>query len=76
MICRRIIQIIVAVPIVEADAPTFAHGEMDDKPSPVPKASKMSDKAAVTNAPPITADQDTQDEYASLLTASSARLGP
>jgi hypothetical protein len=61
--------------MVDAEAPTFDHGDTDDKPSPVPNASKMSDNAAATNAPPITADQDTQDAYASLLTASSARPG-
>jgi hypothetical protein len=62
-----------AVPIVDADAPTFDHGETEDKPSPAPNASRMSDSAAATNAPPITAAQDTPDEYASFLTDVSAR---
>jgi hypothetical protein len=51
-----------AVPIVEADAPVFVQGEMDDKPSPVPRESRIRDIAAVTNAPPITAGQDTPAE--------------
>jgi len=54
-----------ALPTVEADAPMFDHGEMADKPNPAPNASRISDKAAATNAPAITAAQDTPDEYAS-----------
>ena len=63
----KISQTMAAVPIVEADAPTFDHGETEDKPSPVPNASRISDNAAATNAPPITAAQDTPDECASFL---------
>jgi hypothetical protein len=57
---------------VEADAPTFDHGETEDKPSPVPNASRISHNAAATNAPAMTAAQDTPDEYASFLTKVSA----
>jgi len=46
----------------------FDQGETEERPSPVPSASKMSDKAAVTKPPPITAAHDTPDEFASLLT--------
>ena len=42
--------------------------ETEDRASPVPKASKISDRAAVTNPPAITAAQDTPDELASLMT--------
>ena len=62
-----------AVLIVDADAPTFDHGETEAKPSPAPNASRISDSAAATNAPPITAAQDTPDECASFLTDVSAR---
>jgi hypothetical protein len=61
-----------ALLMVEADAPTFDHGETEDKPIPVPNASRISDNAAATNAPAITAAQDTPDEYASLLSKVSA----
>src|SRR6185312_7465059 len=59
-------QMIDAVPIVEADAPTLDHGETDDKPSPAPSARSMRTRAAITNAPAITADQETPEECASL----------
>ncbi len=72
MICMRISQIIAALPIVEPDAPTFAQSETEEKPSPVPSASRISDNAAATNAPPITAAQDMPDEFASFLTEVSA----
>ena len=68
MTCIRINHRIAAVPIVESDAPMFDQGETQERPSPVPSASKMSDKAAVTNPPPITAAHETPDEFASLLT--------
>jgi len=56
---------ILAVPIVDADAPTFVHGETDESPSPAPNANMIRDIAAATNAPPITAAQDTPDADAS-----------
>jgi hypothetical protein len=55
-----------AVPIVEADAPTLDHSETEEKPRPAPNANRISDNAAATNAPPITAAQETPDECASL----------
>jgi hypothetical protein len=46
----------------------FDQGETEESPSPVPRASKISDNAAVTKPPPITAAHDTPDEFASLVT--------
>jgi hypothetical protein len=51
-----------AVVTVDADAPEFAHGDRDNNPNPAPNASRVSDSAAATNAPAITAAQDTPDE--------------
>lgn len=48
-----------ALPIVEADAAVFAHGETEDRPRPVPNARGINDRAAPVNAPPMTAAQDT-----------------
>jgi hypothetical protein len=61
-----------ALLIVEADAAIFDHGETEDKPIPVPRESRISDNAAATNAPAITAAQDTPDECASFLAKLSA----
>jgi hypothetical protein len=61
-------------PILEVDAPAFAHGETAEKPIPVPKARSASDKAAATNAPAITAPQDTPDVFRSLGTNVSANV--
>jgi hypothetical protein len=61
-----------AVPIVEEDMPAFDQNETEERPSPAPNASKISDNAAVTRAPPITAAQDTPDALASLWTEVSA----
>jgi hypothetical protein len=58
-----------ALPSAEVDTPPFDQNETEERPRPAPKASKISDNAAVTNPPPITAAQDTPDEFASLLTA-------
>jgi hypothetical protein len=55
------------LPIVEADAPVFAHGETEVRPRPVPNARRINDIAAPVNAPPMTAAQDTPEKYASLL---------
>ena len=55
-----------AMPKTDAAAPAPAHGEMEDKPTPVPSAKRMRDIAAATNAPAITAAQDIPDEDASL----------
>src|ERR1700680_4422271 len=74
MIWIMISQTMAALSMVGADAPTFDHGETEDKPSPVPNASRISDNGAATNAPPITAAQDTPDECASFLTEVSANL--
>src|ERR1700676_2769823 len=71
MICEKISQTMAVLPTAAADAPAFDHGETDDKPTPVPNASKISEVAAATAAPPITAAQDTPDEDASFLTIGS-----
>lgn len=65
MISSTISQAMDAFPMVDPDAPTFDHGDIAEKPRPVPSASNMRDREAVTKAPPITADQETPDEYAS-----------
>jgi hypothetical protein len=41
-----------ALPIVDADAPTFDHGDTEDKPNPAPNASRMSDSAAAHHRAP------------------------
>jgi hypothetical protein len=74
MICITMSQRMAAVPTAEADAPLFDHGETEDKPRPVPSASRMSESAAATNAPAITAAQETPDECASFPTEVSANL--
>ena len=53
---------IAALVIVEADAPTFDQGDTDENPRPVPSVNRISPRAAETNAPPITADQETPEE--------------
>src|ERR1700676_1452151 len=73
MICVTISQTIAPIPIAEADAATFDHGETEDKPMPVPNASRLSHNAAAANAPATTAGQDTPDEGASFLTGVSAK---
>ena len=55
-----------AVPIVEAETPSFDHGEIADNPIPAPKAIRIRKLAAPTKAPPNTAAQETPDEFASL----------
>src|ERR1700733_11944926 len=52
-------------PTVAAEAPTSDHGETADNPKPAPSASMISDNAAATNAPPITAPHDTPEEFPS-----------
>jgi hypothetical protein len=55
-------QISPTVPTVVAEMDAPGHGEIADSPKPAPSASKINDKAAVTNAPPITAPQETPEE--------------
>jgi hypothetical protein len=62
MIWVMISHAIAALPMVEADAPRFEHGETEENPRPVPGGSRMSASEADTNAPPITAAQETPDE--------------
>ena len=65
-------QAIAAAPVAEEIAPTFDHRETNDRPRPVPRATKISDNAAATDTPPIAVAQDTPDEFDSFLAAISA----
>lgn len=67
MIWMRTNQRMAAVPIVAAEAPPPDQTETEANPKPVPNASKISERAAVTKLPAKTADQETPDELASLL---------
>jgi hypothetical protein len=58
MISITISQTIAVAPSVDANAPTLEKGETEDRPSSVPIARRIRDRAAVTKAPAITADQD------------------
>ena len=60
-------QKIAAVPIVEAEDPTPAQTDTEAKPKPVPNASRISERAAVTKPPAKTADHETPEKFASLL---------
>ena len=44
-------------PIREEEPATVDHGDVDDRPMPVPKASNASDNAAVTKAPAFNLDK-------------------
>jgi hypothetical protein len=55
-------QAIAPAPIAEAEAPIFDQGETDESPSPVPKVSRMREREAATNAPPMTGGHDTPEE--------------
>ena len=57
--CVRVIHAIAEMPNVLALIPLNAHGETDDKPSPVPKISMISDSAAAAMAPAKMAAQQT-----------------
>jgi hypothetical protein len=72
MICVRTSHAIAALPAVEADMPIFDHGDTEENPRPVPSESRMSASEADTNAPPITAAQETTDEGDSCLLGISA----
>src|ERR1700687_2269377 len=65
MVCATIRQTMAIELTVDVEAPTLDHGETEDISTPVPISSRISDNAAATNAPAITAAQDTPDEYAS-----------
>src|SRR5580700_8863892 len=67
MIWVTISHAIAAFPMVEAVAPRFDHGETEENPRPVPNDNKISASEADTNAPPITAGQETPAEWASFL---------
>src|SRR5271169_2875903 len=67
----RISQTIAPLPTAETDAPAPSHGEIAERPMPVPRAASISDKAAATNAPANTAAQDTPDECASFFVSCS-----
>jgi hypothetical protein len=50
-ISMTISQIIAVAFNVDVDAPTLERGETEDRPNPVPKARRISDRAAITKAP-------------------------
>src|ERR1700676_2726070 len=66
--CISVSQTALAMPMVFADAPASSHGDSEDRPRPLPSASRLSDNAAATNAPPRTAPQETADAADSLAT--------
>jgi hypothetical protein len=61
---------IAAVPTAVESA-ACDHGDTDSNPNPAPKARRVSDNAAATNAPAITAPQDTPDDWASRFAVAS-----
>jgi hypothetical protein len=65
MACIAMSQIAPAMLRVFDEIPEFDHGEMADKPSPVPSDSRISPIAVATNAPPAIAGHDTADTGAS-----------
>src|SRR5205085_9194896 len=64
-----------AAPNVDADTPAFDQGDTADNPNPAPRAKRIRYKAAATEAPPITAVQETPDECMSPLEFSRSRRG-
>ncbi len=66
----NVIQTMVDTPSDWALMPSLLHGETEDKPSPVPRISRISDSAAAAAAPANTAPHDTA---LAALEASSSR---
>jgi hypothetical protein len=62
----KIIHKIAAAPSFAAVLPVLDHKEIEERPSPVPSASKIMASAAVTKPPAITAGHETPEEWASL----------
>jgi hypothetical protein len=58
---------IAAFPTPDEDKPVLDQGETEDRLIPAPNASKIIDKAAVENAPAVTAAQETPDEFSSFV---------
>jgi hypothetical protein len=56
-------------------APELDHGDIDEKPTPVPRANKLSDRAAAAKAPADTAPHDTPEDLASIGRVVSATGG-
>src|SRR5665213_1784983 len=71
MICTMISQMMAAIPTAATEAPAPDHGDTEDKPAPAPSANKISDTAAATKAPAMTAAQDTPEAEASLWAGNS-----
>jgi hypothetical protein len=61
MISIKISQTIAPAVTVVAEAATFERSEIEERPNPAPRDNKISDRAAVTNPPARTADQDTPE---------------
>jgi hypothetical protein len=66
-----IIQIMAAASKGDLEIAPRDQGDVESNPKPAPKASIVSDNAAVTNAPAITAAHDTPDAFASQLRETS-----
>src|SRR4051812_44403637 len=54
-----VIQTMAPTPTAVGEAPWLVHGESAEKPSPLPRASRISDSAAAATAPPSIAPHDT-----------------
>jgi hypothetical protein len=58
-------QIAVSAVKVITEAPEFGQGDTEARPKPDPRASRISDKAAVARAPPMIAVQEIAEVDAS-----------
>src|ERR1035438_8029557 len=65
-----------ANPTVDGATPEFDQGERDESPAPAPSERRLSERAAVTKAPPATAAQDTPDPDDSFCPTARASWGP
>jgi hypothetical protein len=52
---------------VDAETPLLLQGEIEERPSPAPKATSRSAKAAAVTAPAATASQDTPADSVSTI---------
>ena len=64
-----------SVPVLTNPCAPLPHGDAASSPKPMPRDSSVSDKAAETNAPPITAAHENPDEWAALWPPYRSRRG-
>ena len=69
--CVKVTHRIVEMPKVAALTPACVHGETDDRPSPTPRISRISDNAAAPAAPASTALHDTPLAFAETRSSSA-----